>query len=223
MALSPWTSWQLDSKLKTWTWEADLMVGDLMVLKQALRSGYDPIVAYTYKKFSKNTLKVYFKKQNRILYLHEVGYVLVSGSASLFINTHQWESHKTANSRMAHRELLTGSQGLIVHSCHPSSSRDWEGKVTSSSPAWISSWETISTYKRISTYKGGGTIAHWWSTTYHIQCSGVHLVPKHNQLIGLSSLYFIYVFIYWAFIMLLYISDTRSRLLWLPSIPNTYC
>lgn len=67
------------------------MVGDLMELEQALRSGYDPIIAYTDKKFSKNTLKVYFKKQNRILYLHEVGYVLVSGSASLFINTHQSE------------------------------------------------------------------------------------------------------------------------------------
>lgn len=54
------------------------MVGDLMELEQALRSGYDPIIAYIDKKFSKNTLKVYFKK-NRILYLHEVGYVLVSG------------------------------------------------------------------------------------------------------------------------------------------------
>lgn len=45
---------------------------------RVLRSGYDLIIAYTDKKFSKKTLKVYFKK-NRILYLHELGYVLFSG------------------------------------------------------------------------------------------------------------------------------------------------
>lgn len=46
---------------------------------RVLRSGYDLIIAYTDKKFSKKTLKVYFKKKNRILYLHELGYVLFSG------------------------------------------------------------------------------------------------------------------------------------------------
>lgn len=42
------------------------MVGE--ELARALRSGYDLIIAYTDKKFSKNTLKVYLKKKKTEYY-----------------------------------------------------------------------------------------------------------------------------------------------------------